>query len=81
MNWETGETTYTLRNEGTLSFSKSAGSFGQSFQFWPIPTMLVDWNKHSLVATLQYNMDKTNAKGQNNSKGIYGCSGTGPLCI
>ena len=69
MNWETGETTYnTLRNEGTLSFSKSVGSSVNHFNFGAYANYAKDWNKHSLVATLQYNMDKTNAKGQNNSK-------------
>lgn len=69
INWETGETTYnTLRNEGTLSFSKSVGSSVNHFNFGAYANYAKDWNKHSLVATLQYNMDKTNAKGQNNSK-------------
>lgn len=41
MNWETGETTYnTLRNEGTLSFSKSVGSSVNHFNLGPMPTML-----------------------------------------
>ena len=76
MNWETGETAYnTIRNEGSLSFSKSVGSSVNHFNFGAYANYAKDWNKHSLVATLQYNMDKTNAKG------IYGCSGTGPLCV
>ncbi len=68
-NWETGETTYTnLRNEGSLSFSKSVGSTVNHFNFGAYANYARDWNKHSLSATLQYNMDKTNAKGQNNSR-------------
>ncbi|WP_294626985.1 SusC/RagA family TonB-linked outer membrane protein [uncultured Bacteroides sp.] len=69
MDWATGEITYTnLRNEGALSFSKSVGSTVNHFNFGAYANYARDWGKHRLAATLQYHMDKTNAKGQNNSR-------------
>lgn len=68
VNSTTGENVYTtLRNEGTLSFSKSVGSTVNHFNFGAYTNYAKEWNKHSLTTTLQYNVDKTNAKGQNNS--------------
>lgn len=65
----TDETKYeTLRNDGSLSFSKSVGSSVNHFNAGIYANYKHEWNKHSLNATLQYNMDKTNAKGQNNSR-------------
>ena len=69
MNWDTGKTEYeTLRNEGSLSFSKSVGSSVNHFNFGAYAQYKNEWGKHSLAATLQYNMDKTNSKGQNASR-------------
>lgn len=69
LNWETGETSYnTLRNEGSLSFSKSVGASINHFNFVAFSNYAKDWDKHNLTTTLQYNMDKTKAKGQNNSR-------------
>lgn len=69
LNQETGEIDYkTIRNEGSLSFSKSVGSSVNHFNFGAFTNYNNKWDKHSLSGTLQYNMDKTNAKGQNNSR-------------
>lgn len=69
LDWETDEMNYTnLRNEGSLSFSKSVGSTVNHFNFGAYVNYNKDWNKHSLAATVQYNMDKTNSKGQNTSR-------------
>lgn len=69
LNWETGETTYaSIRNEGALAFTKSVGSSVNHFNFGAFANYAKEWNKHSLNATLQYNMDKTNSKGQNTSR-------------
>lgn len=69
MDWSTGKTNYEiLRNEGSLSFSKSVGSSVNHFNFGAYANYKNEWGKHSLAATLQYNMDKTNSKGQNASR-------------
>ena len=76
MNWETGETTYkNLRNEGSLAFSRSVGSTVNHFNFGAYANYAKDWNKHSLAVTLQYNMDKTNSKGQNTSRAFMDAVG------
>lgn len=65
---ETGEETFnTLRNEGTLSFSKQVGSNSTHFNIETSANYAHHWGKHALNATLLYAMDKTNNKGQNNS--------------
>lgn len=69
LNWETGETVYeTLRNEGTLAFSRSVGSSINHFNFGAFANYVNNWGKHSLAATVQYNMDKIGSKDQNASR-------------
>lgn len=62
----TGEKTFnSLRNEGTLAFSKSVGAITTHFNFEAYANYLKQWGKHDLSATFMYAMDKTKSKGRN----------------
>ena len=69
INLETGDKTFaTLRNEGTLAFSKSVGSIVTHFNFEAYANYLKQWGKHNLNATLMYAMDKTKSKERNTGR-------------
>lgn len=69
LNLETGEKEFsTLRNEGTLSFSKSVGDVSTHFNFGAYANLLQQWGKHRLNTTLAYSMDKTSSKGRNSGR-------------
>lgn len=73
----TGEKGYTtLRNEGTLSFSKSVGSVTTHFNLEAYTNYMKQWNKHSLNATLLYSMDKKNSKDQNTGRAFMDIVGS-----
>ena len=66
---ETGDRTFnTLRNEGTLSFSKSVGGIDTHFNFQAFTNYDRRWGRNDLNATVMYSMDKTTSKGQNTSR-------------
>ena len=68
-DWDKDETIYTnLRNEGSLSFSRSVGSTINHFNFNAYANYGNTWDKHDLKATVLYSMDKKNVKGQNASR-------------
>lgn len=72
----TGEKTYeTLRNEGTLSFSKSVGSVQTHFNFEAYANYVNHWGKHSLNTTFLYAMDKTKLKGRNTGRAFMDAIG------
>ena len=73
----TGEKGYTtLRNEGTLSFSKSVGSVTTHFNLEAYTNYMKQWNKHNLNATLLYSMDKKNSKDQNTGRAFMDIVGS-----
>ena len=73
----TGEKSYTtLRNEGTLSFSKSVGSVSTHFNLEAYTNYMKQWNKHSLNATLLYSMDKKSSKDQNTGRAFMDIVGS-----
>lgn len=64
----TGTETYnTLRNEGSLSFSKQVGTNNTNFNLEASANYARNWGKHGLNATLLYAMNKAKNKGQNTS--------------
>lgn len=72
----TGEKTFnTLRNEGTLRFSKSVGSITTHFNFEAYANYLKQWGKHNLNATFMYAMDKTKSKGRNTGRAFMDVMG------
>lgn len=69
IDMETGEKSFTtLRNEGTLAFSKSVGVVTTHFNFEAYANYLKQWGKHNLNATFVYAMDKTKSKGRNTGR-------------
>lgn len=73
----TGDKSYsTIRNEGTLGFSKSVGSVSTHFNLQFYANYLKQWNKHSLNATLLYSMDKTKTKSQNSGRSFMDIVGS-----
>nr|WP_316929675.1 SusC/RagA family TonB-linked outer membrane protein [Bacteroides neonati] len=68
-DWVKDEAIYTnLRNEGTLSFSKSVGDVRTLFNLGLYANYAKIWGKHNLNATMQYSMDKTTMKGRNTGR-------------
>lgn len=77
LDWATGETSYnTLRNEGTLSFSKSVGSVATHFNFELYTDYVKNWDKHNLTATLLYAMDKSQTKSRNSARAFIDVIGS-----
>lgn len=73
----TGVPSYsTLRNEGTLSFSKSVGSVYTHFNLELYTNYLKQWKKHSLNATLHYSMDRASSKSQNSGRAFIDVVGS-----
>lgn len=69
INLETGNKSYsTLRNEGTLSFSKNVGAIDTHFNLEVFANYANQWGKNSLNTTLMYSMDKIKAKGRNSGR-------------
>lgn len=69
IDMETGEKSFTtLRNEGTLAFSKSVGAVTTHFNFEAYANYMKQWGKHNLNAAFVYAMDKTKSKGRNNGR-------------
>lgn len=77
VDFATGENIYTtLRNEGTLGFSKSVGSVATHFNLEFYTNYIKQWNKHSLNATLLYSMDKAKTKSQNSGRAFMDIVGS-----
>lgn len=73
----TGAENYTtLRNEGTIAFSKSVGSVSTHFNMEAYTHYMRQWNKHNLNATLLYSMDKKNSKDQNTGRAFMDIVGS-----
>lgn len=69
MNWADDVVEHNiLRNEGSLSFSRSVGTSVNHFNLNAYTNYKKSVDKHNINATLLYSMDKKNVKGQNNSR-------------
>lgn len=69
MNWDNDEIeNKVLRNEGSLSFSRSVGTSMNQFSFNSFAKYNKEIDKHKLDIVLSYNLEKRNVKGQNNSR-------------